>query len=77
MRLKVYLTLLLTFVVVCLCGFVIYSLVPYKEMIAQGALKSFVGLGIVLFALLFVLGLRVLALLDEMAASLMQERRNE
>src|SRR6266436_4062257 len=62
MRLKVYLTLLLTFVVVCLCGLLIYALLPYKEIIAQGALKSFIGIGIALFALLLVLVLRVLAL---------------
>src|SRR5260221_1289277 len=62
MRLKVSLTLLLTFIVVCLCGLLIYALLPYKEIIAQGALKGFVGIGIVLFALLLVLVLRVLAL---------------
>src|SRR5215470_2682928 len=62
MRLKVYLLLLFTFLVVCVCGLVIYALLPYKELIAQGALKSFVGIGMVLFALLLVLGLRVLAL---------------
>ena len=63
MRLKVYLTLLLTFVVACLCGLLIYALVPYKEIIAQGLLKGFVGIGIVLFVLLLVALLRVLALL--------------
>ena len=62
MRLKVYLMLLLTFVVVCLCGLLIYALVPYKQLIAQGALKGFVGLGIVLFLALLALVLRVLAL---------------
>ena len=62
MRLKVYLTLLLTFIVVCLCGLLIYALLPYKEIIAQGALKGFVGIGIVLFALLLAVLLRVLAL---------------
>src|SRR5215470_2012438 len=63
MRLKVYLTLLLTFVVVCVCGLLIYALLPYKEIIAQGALKGFVGIGIVLLALVLALLLRVLVLL--------------
>src|SRR5260221_6486603 len=62
MRLKVYLTLLLTFIVVCLCGLLIYALLPYKEIIAQGALKSFVGIGIVLVLVVFAVLLRVLAL---------------
>src|SRR5215469_421480 len=62
MRLKVYLTLLLTFIVVCLCGFLIYALVPYKELIAQGALKGFVGIGIVLVLVVLAVLLRVLAL---------------
>src|SRR5215470_17220830 len=61
MRLKVYLLLLFTFLVVCVCGLLIYALLPYKEMIAQGALKGFVGIGIVLLALLLALVLRALA----------------
>src|SRR5215470_213873 len=62
MRLKVYLTLLLTFVVLCVCGLVIYALLPYKELIAQGALQGFVGIGVVLLALLLAVLLRALAL---------------
>src|SRR5215469_11345500 len=63
MRLKVYLTLLLTFVVLCVCGSVIYALLPYKELIAQGAFKGFVGIGIMLVLILLAALVRVPALL--------------